>query len=298
VAPELSPESEQIAVTRCTQRRYVGCSIVVGPTDGSGEFRPLVAGSMGLKVSFAPALSTSGRRVAGVGTKGRGDLTVWTVKADGSDLRRVVLLTGGEYRGTMDWHGSRIYYADGRNLRVVNPCTRAGHVVVAQQRAEVHNPQVSPNGRHLVADVVSDDADGVYCFRRDDTHFVKLAARLRHYWTALGWNPRGTRVIAVRSDRLFSFDAQTGTDGGVRRMTECGATCSTSGQGSLPHGDQLAVLDEHRYVAELVGPRHFHAELGQQGERLRCGVPVVVVLARADHRQLGARGGEELGVLA
>jgi hypothetical protein len=68
---------------------------------------------------------------------------VWTVKADGSDPRRVVTVFDG-YHGTMDWHRSRVSYTDGADLRVVNPRIRAGRVVVSQHRAVVHNPRSRP----------------------------------------------------------------------------------------------------------------------------------------------------------
>ena len=142
----LSRDGRRVAFATCCRDSFP--PLVVVPARGGRVVTPL-AHHPRIYIVGGIGWSPDGTRIAFEGTVAAGRQTVtslWTIRPDGTDLRRIVTLTGGGsfINRALAWTRAGILYSDGNDLR----SARAGrtHLVLRH----VDSVRISGDGRRII----------------------------------------------------------------------------------------------------------------------------------------------------
>lgn len=142
----LSRDGRRVAFATCCRKSFP--PMVVVPTRGGPTLRPL-AHHPEIYAVGGIGWSPDGTRLAfegTVATRHRAITSLWTVRTDGTRLRRVVRLTtaGSFINPALAWTRAGILYSDGNDLR----SARSGTTHLVLRHVDI--VRISGDGRHII----------------------------------------------------------------------------------------------------------------------------------------------------
>jgi TolB protein len=217
--PAWSPDGSQIAFVRTLVsgprgRERSNEELFVMRADGTGQRRLTRYRHEDLMPSWSP----DGSRIA-FARRAPGALTaVYTIRPDGTGLRRVALAPAG-FHSDPAWSpdGRRIAFTAGNGLEFGGELyvmdADGSHVRRLARVAEiVWSPQWSPDGRLLAVNGLNScgrgcEINGVYVLRSDGLDVRKIVEGGSR---GLAWSPDG-RELVLALDSIFTLDLRSGT---------------------------------------------------------------------------------------
>ena len=269
--PSWSPDGERIAFLR-TRGDPLSLAnhawLATMAADGSDQ-QTIVTGFDSLAMR-PPAWSPDGTRLAFAGDDGESGLSIYTVRTDGTDLRKLTRTISGPSWSPdgeriafakADWGGIAVYTiaADGTDARRVTAIREDVRAPSWSSEAQIRTLEWSPDGSKILfignqglakRDCGWPTTDGIYVVGVDGSDLVRLGTSEPevYLYAAAAWSPDGRRIAVladVHSKYRFVFGcdhAEWAASGAPRPMILFMMTPKGADVRELAHAAEMGVV--------------------------------------------------------